>query len=430
MPSIDLYPAAGVMSDYTTSQGLFGWTVELRPATSGQGGFILPPEQILPTGSENFEAGKVMGVAVAFPFTIASSAENPPFIEPGETASVSFSFTPQPGSGVQSATLFSRFGSTGPFAASSLSASGGSFWSGDLPSSTTCETVEYYIEATAVDGRTQNFPFGGETAPLTAEVRSLVSVVEDDMETDTGWTVGSPQDDATTGQWSRSDPEGTGAQPEDDASARGTIAWITDGRAGSGLGSFDIDGGQTTLTSPVFDASPPSTGSDVRTILSYARWYSNDTGNAPNADSMLVEVSNDDGQSWTLVEDVTENAGACVRKSFEVSDFVSPTIELRVRFIASDFGDGSVVEAGVDDLRVEVRACTSRLGDIGDGFGNPNPDGVVDFGDFLRMLTLLGPCPGGVPGCEGDIADDLGNLGQEDAQVSFGDFLGLLTLLD
>ena len=76
-------------------------------------------------------------------------------------------------------------------------------------------------------------------------------------------------------------------------------------------------------------------------------------------------------------------------------------------------------------------ACeTSCTGDIADDFGTlGNTDGMVSFGDFLAMLTLLGPCPGGTPGCTGDIADDFGALGSSDGQVSFGDFLAALTLL-
>ncbi len=70
--------------------------------------------------------------------------------------------------------------------------------------------------------------------------------------------------------------------------------------------------------------------------------------------------------------------------------------------------------------------CT---GDIANDLGSFGPDGQISFGDFLAMLTLLGPCPGGTAGCTGDIADDFGALGDGDGQVSFGDFLGLLTLL-
>ena len=53
-PSADLYPVCGCAIDflYETTLGVT-FTMELRPATSGGGGFILPPAQIVPTGEEN-----------------------------------------------------------------------------------------------------------------------------------------------------------------------------------------------------------------------------------------------------------------------------------------------------------------------------------------------------------------------------------------
>jgi len=78
------------------------------------------------------------------------------------------------------------------------------------------------------------------------------------------------------------------------------------------------------------------------------------------------------------------------------------------------------------------------LGDIADDFGftvndGGGPDGVVDFGDFVALLGLIGPCDGGVPGCLGDIADDFGftvnDGGGPDGVVDFGDFVALLGLI-
>lgn len=78
------------------------------------------------------------------------------------------------------------------------------------------------------------------------------------------------------------------------------------------------------------------------------------------------------------------------------------------------------------------------LGDIADDFGfttadGGGPDGVVDFGDFVALLGLIGPCDGGVPGCLGDIADDFGFTAADgagpDGMVDFGDFVALLGLI-
>jgi subtilisin-like proprotein convertase family protein len=89
----------------------------------------------------------------------------------------------------------------------------------------------------------------------------------------------------------------------------------------------------------------------------------------------------------------------------------------------SDIGEVSAWSIRL--VPVPGQNCT---GDIADDFGTTGADGQVSFGDFLALLGLIGPCPGGTPGCDGDFADDFGTLGA-DGQVSFGDFLALLGLI-
>jgi choice-of-anchor B domain-containing protein len=202
----------------------------------------------------------------------------------------------------------------------------------------------------------------------------------DEMEINQGWTVGGAGDAATAGIWVRADPVGTAAQPEDDHTAAGVNCWITgNGAVGGGLGAADIDGGQTTLTSPVFDATVVDTP-----YISYWRWYSNNAGAAPNEDSMPVEISNNGGTSWVLLETVTQNAGAWVEKSFRIADVVPPTSTMRIRFRASDLLSGSVVEAGVDDVKLYGFDCTvARPADL-------NGDGAVDGADLGILLGNWG----------------------------------------
>lgn len=95
------------------------------------------------------------------------------------------------------------------------------------------------------------------------------------------------------------------------------------------------------------------------------------------------------------------------------------------------------VDGHSDDPRVRPGTMHIRLldyqtpiacaGDIADDFGSiGNTDGTVTFGDFLALLSLVGPCPGGVPGCLGDLADSFGNP-NPDGVVDFGDFLFMLS---
>jgi uncharacterized protein (DUF2141 family) len=63
---------------------------------------------------------------------------------------------------------------------------------------------------------------------------------------------------------------------------------------------------------------------------------------------------------------------------------VTPTSQVRVRFIARDLGAGSIVEAGVDDLKITNVDCTANI------VGDMNGDGVVDSADLGILLSSWG----------------------------------------
>ena len=53
-PSSKLYPTAGDTTDWTYGEyGIPSFTIELRPKTVEEGGFILPASEIRPTWEEN-----------------------------------------------------------------------------------------------------------------------------------------------------------------------------------------------------------------------------------------------------------------------------------------------------------------------------------------------------------------------------------------
>ncbi len=273
-------------------------------------------------------------------------------------------------------------------------------------------TVTFFFSALGDNGVTYFDP-GGCSPPQAGysalAAANVIDVFSDDFETDLGWTVGAPGDTATTGIWNRMDPEGTAAQPEDDhTAAPGTMCYVTDGRAGTSLGQYDVDGGATTLLSPVFDLS---SAPDAR--ISYWRWYSNNTGASPNADVFVVDITND-GVNWVNVETVGPagpgTGGGWIFHEFSVADFVTPTATVRLRFVASDLGSGSIVEAAIDDLRVRVVECTTCVGDL-DG------DGDVDLTDLSVLLANFGTTSGATP--------EMGDL-DGDGDVDLTDLSGVL----
>jgi hypothetical protein len=116
---------------------------------------------------------------------------------------------------------------------------------------------------------------------------------------------------------------------------------------------------------------------------------------------MPISISGDGGATWVLLEDVSENAGAWVEKSFRVADFVTPGAAVRLRFVARDLGQGSLVEAGVDFVRVVAQGCPPVAGDL-DG------DGAVGGADLALLLAAWGGS--GAADLDGSGTVDAGDL--------------------
>lgn len=255
-------------------------------------------------------------------------------------------------------------------------------------------------------------------------------ILSHDFEAEAGWTVDEVgDDDAMEGKWNRMDPEGTfmetaAVQPEDDHTpSPGTVCWVTDGLAGEGAGAHDVDDGKTTLTTPTFAVWGQSV------TVSYWRWYSNSAGSSPHADLFVVSISNDDGATWHVAETVgpdgPETAGGWFYHEFSVADVVSPTEQMKVRFVASDEDESSLVEAAVDDFKVTVFLCP------GDVPGDFDGDGDVDLDDHAALLDCLagpGQLPDPAPPAGADdclVASDF----DADADVDLADFAAFQTVL-
>ena len=253
--------------------------------------------------------------------------------------------------------------------------------------------VDYYLVVEDTDGNRATDPSGAPAAAHRFFVGTITTVFADDFETAKGWTVGAPDDNATTGIWQRCAPQGTLAQAsEDHTPPPGVNAYITDCRAGTGQGDYDVDGGKTTLLSPVFDLSAYD-NARVR----YYRWYSNDTGSSPEADDWIVDVSDDGGSTWVRLETMrtSDRFWRPVEKS--LTDYIDLTAQVRLRFIAADNAPGSIVEAGVDDFSIvtyEDAAAGIPVADRGEGAAmalsqnSPNPFG------HETLIRFTVPAPG------------------------------------
>ncbi|HVP57112.1 MAG TPA: C1 family peptidase [bacterium] len=204
---------------------------------------------------------------------------------------------------------------------------------------------------------------GTSTINLKVPAGELATVFADDFETNKGWSTSAAGDNATTGIWTRVDPIGTWwgdqpVQPEDDhTAAPGTMCFVTgQGAVGGAQGAMDVDGGKTTLTSPTIDLAGRNSA-----LLTYWRWYASETGSAPNDDDFVVDVSSDNGTTWTNLETLPYSDRTWNKQEFYLEDFVALTSQMKVRFIAQDNAPGSIVEAAIDDF--SVAACTNAAPD-------------------------------------------------------------------
>ena len=266
-----------------------------------------------------------------------------------------------------------------------MSPNGDGTWSATLPVVPCGDDIHYYFAASTQGGYTTTFPVDAPSQVLSAQVVSSVNeLFVDNAETNTGWTVSGSVSD---GAWQRGVPAGEGERgdPPTDYDGSGQC-WLTGNRAGNS----DVDGGTTILTSRALDASAGNT------TLSYALWYSNNVGVAD--DTMTVQVSNNNGSSWTTVLTLGpgDEAAGGGWNLYEVeldTLFASPSDQVRLRFNVGDTGEGSVVEAGVDAIALSQKMCQDapagcNPADLAEPFGTLN---FFDVSVFLNAFNAADP---------------------------------------
>jgi uncharacterized repeat protein (TIGR01451 family) len=207
-------------------------------------------------------------------------------------------------------------------------------------------------------------------------------VFSDDATDDLGWSLAAGDDDASAGFWKRKKPTGSFQdsmliQTERDHTPGDAVKCFLTSNINRNFGPYtmDVDGGKTTLTSPIIDLEDYASAN-----LRYWRWYTSDTGEA-TGDVWVVDVSADSGASWVSLENETESERDWVEKEFDLGDHVVLTDKVLMRFIASDYGDDSVVEAAVDDI--EIAACPHWVDTVPASVGVAFPDG----GEILTENT-------------------------------------------
>ncbi len=320
------------------------------------------------------------------------------------------------GGTVTAANLRYRVGSAGAFVSVPMTNTSGSAYSASIPGQPAPAVVYYYIEATDSFANTATFPSSAPAAnvPVFA-IGSLTTVFADEFNTDLGWTVTNTS--LTSGAWTRGDPVGTtnsGEQAQPETGFPGGSAancyFTGQGSAGGAAGSADIDGGPTQLLSPAIDATAGAV------LVRYAAWLYNDDGD----DVLTVSVSNNGGTSWVNARTYSGLRGGWFEDTFELSSFVAPTANVRLRFSVLDNPNNSITEAALDSVsvvavsggglcspvtnyctgKINSQLCVASMTSIGaPSFGTPGPFNIsaVDVLNQKSSILFYGYGPGSAP---------------------------------
>jgi len=310
-------------------------------------------------------------------FALQESDNLPANVSPAGGDQITVNTVTREGASMTNVSMFANTGSG--FSAIPMSDNGDGSYSANSPQIDCGETLSYYFQGTDNDGLTKTLPANAPASSFSAGVASSFDeIFADNFESNNGWSVSGSVSD---GAWERAVPAGGGGRGDPAADYDGSgRCYLTDNVEGNS----DVDGGTTTLTSPAMDASGPGTPT-----LTYALWYSNNIGVID--DTMFVDISNNNGGSWQSLDTIGPGdpaaGGGWNTYTYDLTQiYASPSSQVRIRFRAGDTGDGSVVEAGVDAVSIELVSCE----DIATCAADLTGEGDLNFLDVSAFLSAFG----------------------------------------
>ncbi|MEO1007394.1 MAG: GC-type dockerin domain-anchored protein [Planctomycetota bacterium] len=365
------------------------WTVEVIASEINEDGHPDTP------GLDAVYSMVVAGVTPTIGLSLVS--EVPGVLDPGAELGIAVEVVEGDETLVGTPTIFYDVEGAG-FVSAAMTADGDQ-WIFDLPAAQCDFLPQFYVEALGSGGTQVSIPPLGAIEPFSVDrVGTFEVAASYDFEDAAGWDVADTS--VAFGSWEAGVPvDGGRGDPSADFDGSGA-AFVT-----GNLATEDLDGGPTVLTSPVIDLSNAPGDSEI----SYARWFFNDDGD----DFLTIEVSDDGGSSWTLLESVTDDGGAVEwqQASFPITDFVELTSAFRIRFSVADNPNDSITEAAIDALSISGFRCD------GDCLADFDGDGELSIFDFLAFQNAFDA---------GDLAADLDG----DGSLSLFDFLEFQNLFD
>jgi hypothetical protein len=174
-------------------------------------------------------------------------------------------------------------------------------------------------------------------------------VFHDTFETGLGWTVTGGVNTASTGNWERGDPELTfnaGVPLQLDHCQDSTHCLIT-GLVGRSNDSNDVDGGIASIQS-----APLALPAGRAITLTFGFYFAHNT-NATSADLFRVRVVGENGVArtvWARAGAPRNVPGQWTTRTANLDAWAGQTVQLRIEAI--DAANGSIIEAGVDNVAI------------------------------------------------------------------------------
>nr|CAA6829667.1 MAG: Monoamine oxidase [uncultured Thiotrichaceae bacterium] len=165
------------------------------------------------------------------------------------------------------------------------------------------------------------------------------------------WNINPANNDtASKGQWQAGRPEATyfgNLNMQQGTGVSGSTALVTGKSAGNSVGTHDIDNGRTSIRSPRIDLP---TGYDYQLDLSY---YFAHLQNTTNDDYLRISIETTNGNKQRILNlsgSPHTQSAAWKNLSYNLSEYRGNSIYLLIE--AADGGTGSIIEAGIDNIRV------------------------------------------------------------------------------
>lgn len=407
-----LYIASGSSVDHHhTARGTITFSAEL--GRSNEGGFWPSGQAIVDIAERHQPMFKKVALTAGAAFVFAdvtvseaSGGNGNGTIEPGETGEVvvtlqNVGLEAAAGSiGLQTVTPSLQIG-TSAASLGNLPALGAASNSAlpltfTVPTTITAPSVQLRVVAVG-DGRVSE-------RLIDVDLIARRIVLRDDFEVDRGFAR-APGGTATTGLFERSAPQltvngSTTVQPGAQTTPTGSMCWVTDGRAGSSAGSYDVDGGFTELLSPVLDLAHLHT---ARAELML--WYAESVGD----DAMSIDISRDAGATWSPL--YTRSTATNAWLALELDLGAPLTAAMQLRWHAQDLYP-SLVELLVDDFAIRGQLPDGSITLLASGAPGSTVQVVMHApaGELCVPVAALATGAATFPGVQGTLLLDQGSL--------------------